>query len=77
MQNIQKEMTELEKLVDKKLSEMVRDKPVEFIMAMLAIMGKMCVETNAETMNLSQESTIENQRYEIKCKISLTKIKTK
>ena len=70
-------MTKIEKLVDEKLSEMVRDKPVEFIMAMLVIIGKMCVETNAETMDLSQESTIENQRYEIKCKISLTKIKTK
>lgn len=70
-------MTKIEKLVDEKLSEMVRDKPVDFIMFMLIRMGQMCVETNAATMNLSQESTIKNQRYKIKCKISLTKIKTK
>ncbi len=68
-------MTNIEKLVDQKLSEMVRDKPVEFIMAMLIRMGQMCVETNAATMDLSQESTLSNQRYQIKCKITLKKIK--
>ena len=68
-------MTKIEKLVDEELSKMVRDKPMDFIMAMLVRMGQMCVEANAATMDLKQESTIEEQRYEIKCKIIVKKVK--
>ena len=68
-------MTKIEKLVDEELSKMVRDKPMDFIMAMLVRMGQMCVEANAETMDLKQQSTIEEQRYEIKCKITVKKVK--
>jgi len=65
----------LDELVDKKLSELIKGKPVDFIMVMLIRMGQMCVETNAETMDLSQQSTINNQRYQIKCKITVKKVK--
>lgn len=69
-------MTKIEKLVDEKLLEMVKDKPMDFIMAMLIHMGRMCVEANAATMDLKQCSTFKNQRYEIKCKISVKKVKS-
>lgn len=65
---------ELEKLVDEKLSEMVNDEPMKFIRFMLIIMGQMCVEANAETMNLNQESTFNKVRYEVKCKITVKKV---
>ena len=66
----------LDELVDKKISDLIKGKPVDFIMAMLVRMGQMCVETNAETMDLSQQSTINNQRYQIKCKITVKKVKS-
>jgi len=68
-------MTKFEKRVDEELSRMVRDRPVDFIMAMLVRMGEMCVEANAETMDLKQQSTLNKIRYEIKCKISVKKVK--
>lgn len=68
-------MKNIEILVAEKLLTMVRDKPMDFIMAMLNSMGKLCVEANAETMDLKQEITIEKQRYEIKCKIIVKKVK--
>lgn len=68
-------MTEIEKLVDEELTKLVRDKPMDFIMAMLVRMGQMCVETHASTMDLKQKSTLQNERYEIKCKITIKKVK--
>ena len=69
------QLTDFEKRVDEELTKMVRDKPMDFIMAMLVRMGQMCVEANAETMDLKQKSTLDNQRYEIKCKITVKKVK--
>lgn len=68
-------MTKLEKLVDAELTKLVRDNPTDFIMAMLVRMGQMCVETNAETLDLKQKSTLDGVRYEIKCRITTKKVK--
>lgn len=65
----------IEKQLDEELTKMVRDNPIDFIMAMLIKMGQICVEANAETMDLKQKSTLDNQRYEIKCKITVKKVK--
>lgn len=69
-------MTKIQKQVDEELTKLVRDKPMDFIMVMLVRMGQMCVEANAETMELKQKSTLDNQRYEIKCKITVKKVKS-
>lgn len=70
-------MTEkqIEIIGDNYLSKMIKEKPREFIMAMLIKMGQMCVEANAGTVDLMQNSTIEKQRYLIKCHIAVKKVK--
>lgn len=54
---------------------MYKEEPMKFISAMLIKMGEMCVETNAATIDLKQESTLSNVRYEIQCKILVKKVK--
>jgi len=65
------QVTDFEKQVDKELTKIVKGKPINFIRFMLVRIGQMCVEANAETMDLKQEATIENQRYEVSCKIKI------
>lgn len=68
---------ELDAAVQKELSRMFKDDPTKMCLGMLVIMGKMCVEANAATMDLKTESTLSDKRYEVKCKISVKEVKTK
>lgn len=73
-----KKITEKKKLdtaVQKELSRAIKEDPTSMILGFLVIMGKMCVESNAATMDLKTESTLNKKRYEVKCKISVKEIK--
>lgn len=65
---------QIDKLVDEKMSALIKGKPVDFVLAMLVKMGQMCVESNAATMDVKTEATIENKRYEVKAKIRIKQI---
>jgi len=66
---------EIDKLVEEKVIKMIKERPTDMIMFMLVQMGKMVIETNAGSLELKQESTLDGQRYEIKAKITVKKIK--
>lgn len=65
----------IEKDVEKRLVEMIKERPSDLMMFMMIHMGKMVVETNAGSMELKQQSTFNGQRYEIKAKITVKKVK--
>lgn len=65
---------EFQKKFDERFSQLVKSSPADFAMAMLVKMAEMCVEANAATMDLKQQSTIEGKRYQVKCKISIKEI---
>jgi len=67
--------TEIEELFNETLSGLVKGEPISFIRYMLVKIGEMCVEANAETMNLNQECTLNHIRYDIDCKITVKKLK--
>lgn len=66
---------ELSKLVDDELCQMIKDNPAQMVSHLLIQMGRMCVEANAATMDIKQQSDFDGQRYEVKAKITLKKIK--
>jgi hypothetical protein len=65
---------EIDNDVEKKLISIIKDDPTQLIMWMLIQMGKMCVETNAASMDLKQCSTFGKQRYQVKAKITVKKV---
>lgn len=66
---------QLAEAVDKELADMIKNDPARMAQHMLIQMGRMCVEANAAVMDIKTESTLEDNRYEIKCKITIKKIK--
>jgi len=65
---------EVEKKAEQQLLNWLKEDPAKLTMFMLLQMGRMAVESNAGSLILKQESDIENQRYEIRAKITLKKI---
>jgi len=66
---------EISKRVEDELLNMVKVDHTRMIMFMLSHMGKMVVETNADTLDLSQDATINKERYKIKARITVKKLK--
>jgi hypothetical protein len=66
--------TELDNAVEKRFISLIKENPTELVMWMLIQMGKMCVESNAESMDLKQCSTFGKQRYQVKAKITIEKV---
>lgn len=50
--------------------------PTSLVYFMMLHFGKLMVEANAETSDLSLEATIDGQQYKISAKAKLKKIKT-
>lgn len=65
----------IDELIQDRLCKMIKDEPAQMLQHMVIQAGRACVEANASTMDLKSESTLEGQRYEIKCKISIKKTK--
>jgi len=65
----------LEAAVEKELQKMLKENPSSLMMWMMIQMGKTVIDTNAGSLELKQESTLDGQRYEIKAKITVKKIK--
>lgn len=63
--------------LEKELLKIIKEYPSQLMMWMMIQFGKLCVETNAATADLKQESTFDGQRYEIKARITAKKIKPK
>jgi hypothetical protein len=70
-----KRAEEIDKLVEQRLLKMMEDDPTTLITYFVIQMGKEAVKVNADYLNLETESTIEGQRYKIKCRITTKKVK--
>jgi hypothetical protein len=65
---------EIDKLVDEELTKLITADSTKFIMFMLIKMGEMCIDTNADSLVLKQESTLNHVRYQIRCRITVKEI---
>ncbi len=65
---------QLDQAVNKELVRMMKDDPQKLTMFMLIQMGKMCVEANAASLKLTQCSTLNKQRYQVKANITVKKV---
>lgn len=75
MSNISNE-NEFEKKVEEELAKIVRDNPTRIMMFMMVEMGKIVIETNAGEAVIKQGAIFGDQRYEIKAKITVKKLKS-
>lgn len=65
---------EIDELIDQQICEMIKEDPVKLTVFMLSQMGRQAVEANAETLKISQESNVGEDRYKITCNIKVKKI---
>lgn len=65
-----------EKLAEKFLMKFMKENPLEVIRWVLIKLGQEMYSSHAETMQIKQDSDLApNERYEVACKIKITKIK--
>lgn len=72
---MENEIEGIDDAVEKKLLQMLEEKPANMMMWMLIQMGKTVLKTNAGEMKLKQKATLDGQRYEITAKITVKKVK--
>lgn len=53
------------------LEEIMQNDPAKALKFMLLQLGKMCVDANVSEMNMTQNSTINDVRHEVRCDIKV------
>ncbi len=61
-----------EKLANELLITIMKDEPMKLIKWMLLIVGQEMADSNAGTLDMSQEMTLNKKRYEVFIKAKLT-----